>query len=74
MIFVGVDWDEDHHDVCVMEEAGEVLGKRRIADGVDDLAELYALVGTHAEEPDEVVGRHRDRPRPDRDGTARCGL
>lgn len=62
MIFVGVDWAEDHHDVCVMDAAGEVLGKRRVADGVDGLAELHELVGRHAEEPDEVaVGIEIDR-------------
>jgi len=55
VIFVGLDWAEDHHDVCVMDEAGEVLGKRRIADGVEGVAELHALVGTHAQEPNEVV-------------------
>jgi transposase len=55
VIFCGVDWSEDHHDVCVMDEAGGVLGKRRIADGVDGLAELHDLVGTHVEQPEEVV-------------------
>ena len=33
MIFVGVDWAEDHHDVCVMDRDGTVLGKRRVAEG-----------------------------------------
>jgi transposase/transposase IS116/IS110/IS902 family protein len=62
MIFVGVDWAEDHHDVCVMDEAGEILGKRRIADGVEGLAELHGLVCMHAEEPEEVaVGIEIDR-------------
>ena len=28
MLFVGVDWAEDHHDVCVMTEDGMVLGGR----------------------------------------------
>jgi transposase len=62
VIFVGVDWAEDHHDVCVMDEAGEILGKRRIADGVEGVAELHALVGTQTEQPDEVaVGIEIDR-------------
>ena len=34
MLFVGVDWAEDHHDVCVMAEDGTVLGKRRVPDSV----------------------------------------
>jgi hypothetical protein len=62
VIFVGVDWAEDHHDVCVMDEAGEVLGKRRVAHSVEGLAELHELVGAHAEEPEKVaVGIEVDR-------------
>jgi hypothetical protein len=62
VIFVGVDWAEDHHDVCVMSEGGDVLGKRRIADNVEGVAELHALVGEHAEEPEAVaVGIEIDR-------------
>lgn len=62
MIFVGVDWAEDHHDVCVMDEAGVVLGRRRIEDSVNGLAELHGLVGAHTDEPDEVaVGIEVDR-------------
>ena len=62
MIFVGVDWAEAHHDVCVLDEDGQVLGKRRIAEGVAGLADLHALVAGHAEEPGEViVGIETDR-------------
>ena len=32
MLFVGVDWAEDHHDVCVMADDGRVLGQRRVPD------------------------------------------
>jgi Transposase/Transposase IS116/IS110/IS902 family len=55
VIFVGVDWAEDHHDVCVMDEGGEVLGKRRISDGVEGVADLHALVGMYIDEPGGVV-------------------
>jgi transposase len=62
VIFVGVDWAEDHHDVCVMDQAGEILGKRRVADSVEGVGELHALVGVHADEPEEVaVGIEIDR-------------
>jgi len=33
-LFVGDDWAEDHHDVEVMDEAGRVLAKRRLPEGV----------------------------------------
>ncbi len=31
MIFVGDDWSEDHHDVCLMDQAGKRLASRRLA-------------------------------------------
>ena len=55
MIFVGVDWAEDHHDVCVMDEQGAVLGRRRVADSVAGIGELHELVAEHAENDDAVV-------------------
>jgi len=55
MIFVGVDWAEDHHDVCVMAEDGAVLGKRRVLDSVACIGELHELVAEHAEDDEEVV-------------------
>ena len=27
MIFIGDDWAEDHHDVCLMDEAGRGWGR-----------------------------------------------
>ena len=62
MIYVGVDWAEAHHDVCVLDEHGEVLGRRRIADSLEGVRELTELVATHAEEPEGVlVGIEKDR-------------
>ncbi len=55
MLFVGVDWAEDHHDVCVMAENGTVLGKRRVPDSVAGIGELHALVAAHAVDDDDVV-------------------
>ena len=55
MLFVGVDWAEDHHDVCVMVEDGMVLGKRRVPDSVAGIGELHGLVAEHAEEDEAVV-------------------
>ncbi len=55
MIFVGVDWAEDHHDVCVMAEDGSVLGKRRIPHSVAGIGELHELVAEQAEDDEAVV-------------------
>jgi transposase len=56
---------EAHHDVCVLDAQGRVLGKARIADGVAGVAALHALVGAHSDDGDEpgevVVGIETDR-------------
>ncbi|MDQ2729616.1 MAG: IS110 family transposase [Actinomycetota bacterium] len=62
MIFVGDDWAEDHHDVAVMDEAGKVLARRRLPEGVAGVAELHELLAGLADDPGEVVvGIETDR-------------
>src|SRR4051794_36934397 len=55
MIFVGVDWAEDHHDPNVRDVDGAQLATRRVPHGVDGLARLHELVGGFVVDPDEVV-------------------
>jgi transposase len=62
MIFVGIDWAEAHHDVCVLDTEGAVLAARRIPEGLEGTSRLHALLGDHADEPDEVIiGVETDR-------------
>lgn len=62
MVFVGVDWAEAHNDVCVVDEAGKVLGKRRVPDGLEGVRQIHQLVAAHAEQPEQVVvGIETDR-------------
>ncbi|BBY95736.1 IS110 family transposase [Mycobacterium gallinarum] len=62
MIFVGDDWAEDHHDVYLMDEAGQRLAARRLSEGLSGIRDLHELVARHAEEPDQVViGIETDR-------------
>jgi transposase len=64
-LFVGDDWAEDHHDVEVMDEAGKVLAKRRLPEGVAGIAQLHELIGRHvpgdAEDAEVVIGIETDR-------------
>ena len=55
MIYLGIDWAEAHHDACVMDEAGAVLAKGRVPEGVEGLARLHEMVAAHAEDPAEVI-------------------
>ncbi len=62
MLFVGVDWGEAHHDLCLLDEDGTVLTARRIPDGLTGVAELHVVVAAHAEDPGQVaVGIETDR-------------
>jgi len=42
---VGDDWAQDHHDIEVMDEAGTVLARRRVPEGVAGIGQLHELVG-----------------------------
>jgi transposase len=62
VLFVGVDWGEAHHDLCLLDEDGTVLTARRIPDGLTGVAELHVVVAAHAEDPGQVaVGIETDR-------------
>jgi transposase len=62
VVFLGVDWGERHHDLCVLDQDGSVLAARRIADGLAGVAELHALVAAHVVDPAQVaVGIETDR-------------
>jgi hypothetical protein len=65
MIFVGVDWAEVHHDVCVMDAEGKVLERKRIPDSLSGISDLHVLVADHTGEDDDashvVVGIEKDR-------------
>jgi transposase len=62
MLFLGVDWGERHHDLCLLGQDGMVLAARRIADGLAGVRELHALLAAHTEDPAQVaVGIETDR-------------
>jgi transposase len=62
MIFIGDDWAEDHHDVYLMDEAGQRLASRRLPEGLTGIRQLHELVTAHAEEPEQaVIGIETDR-------------
>ena len=45
MIFVGIDWAEAHHDVCVLDHEGRVLINGRVPDGVEGVADAVCTAG-----------------------------
>jgi transposase len=62
VIFVGNDWADDHHDVCVMAADGTVLAERRFLEGLAGMSQLQELVGVYADDVSEVlVGSETDQ-------------
>lgn len=62
MVFIGIDWSEKHHDICILNEQGAVLAKGRVAEGIEGIARLHGIVAEHAVEPEDVViGIETDR-------------
>ncbi len=65
MLYVGDDWAEAHHDVEIVNEAGRVLARRRVPEGVAGLSLLHELIADQLGEDDEarsvLVGIETDR-------------
>ncbi len=67
MLFVGVDWAEEHHDVCVMDAAGRVAAKGRVSNDLAGIAKLHDLIAgavpVEVEDQDVtvIVGIETDR-------------
>ena len=55
MVLIGIDWSEKWHDVCLMDESGRALVRRRVGDSPAGLTQLQALIAEHAADPAEVV-------------------
>jgi hypothetical protein len=62
VIFVGIDWSESRHDVCIVDEQGTYLGGGKVSDDVSGVGRMHAMIAEHAEDPSDVaVGIETDR-------------
>jgi hypothetical protein len=50
LLFVGDDWVEEHHDVELQDQAGRVLARARLEEGITGIARLHGLIAEHLEE------------------------
>ena len=48
MLFAGDDWAEDHHDIELQDEQGQVLARARLPEGIAGITRLHALIGEFA--------------------------
>jgi hypothetical protein len=44
VLFIGDDWAEAHHDIEIEDEAGRVLARRRLPEGLAGITTLHELV------------------------------
>jgi Transposase/Transposase IS116/IS110/IS902 family len=65
MLFIGDDWAEAHHDIEIEDEAGRLLVRKRLPEGLAGVTLLHGLIAEHLDpsgEPDQVlVGIETDR-------------
>ncbi|MFD9823077.1 IS110 family transposase, partial [Streptomyces violascens] len=57
-IFCGIDWAEDHHDIALVNERGDLVAKLRISDdlaGLEALQQLLAEAGDGSGDPIPVA-------------------
>jgi hypothetical protein len=47
MPFVGDVWAEDHHDIEIEDDAARRLARRRLAQELDGVSQLHALIAGH---------------------------
>jgi transposase len=58
-LFVGVDWAEDHLDLCVMDTTGRVQAKARVSDDLAGVVRAHDLIASAV--PAEVDDDEADR-------------
>jgi transposase len=57
-VYCGIDWAEGHHDIALIDGDGALIGKRRIEESLEGVAELTAMLaaaGDSAEAPIPVA-------------------
>src|SRR5713101_4671143 len=55
MVFCGIDWSEEQHDVCVVDAGGGRLWRGRVRHDPEGIAQLRAALAALEPEPGEVV-------------------
>jgi transposase len=62
-VYCGIDWAEDHHDIALVNQDGQLLARCRISDDAAGLTQLLALLAEHGDTPDDPVPVAIETPR-----------
>ena len=54
-VFCGIDWAENHHDVALVDERGQLVVKSHIGDDAAGLATLLTLLAEHGDNPTDPI-------------------
>lgn len=55
-LFCGIDWAQTHHDVAIINDAGDLVAKKRIPDNAEGFAQLMEMLA--------AAGNNKDAPVP----------
>ncbi|MFE1175542.1 IS110 family transposase [Streptomyces sp. NPDC058773] len=55
LIYCGIDWAENHHDVALVDDSGQLLAKRRISDDAAGYQLLLDLLVEHGDTEDDPI-------------------
>jgi transposase len=62
-IYCGIDWAEGHHDIALIDEKGKLIGKRRINESINGLAEFAAMLAAAGDSPQVPIPVAIETPR-----------
>jgi transposase len=51
---MGIDWGEEHHDVCLVDRDGKTVARKRVPEGLAGITQIHELVAKHAAEGEPV--------------------
>jgi transposase len=55
MLYVGIDWADDHHDICCTDDTATTLVQCQIAHNTEGFATLHAQIAKHQTNPAAVL-------------------
>jgi transposase len=55
MLYVGIDWASEHHDVCLTDDSSQTLAVFRISHGSEGFDRLHTSIAQHQLDPGQVL-------------------
>jgi transposase len=62
-VYCGIDWAEDHHDIALVDQQGQLLARQRIGDDSAGLSNLLALFADHGDSAEDPIPVAIETPR-----------